>query len=893
MLNGNARLVPKLLCGAVAACLPLTGAWACPVPADADSAYHTMSRLLEIAPRLGVRTTSDNARRDPSDAHPCEGGQADGFPCSNVDLLSHLPLASIGGGEGNDIWGWTDPVTGSEYALIGKTTGTAFVDITEPEHPQYLGSLPSHTGSSTWRDVKTYDSHAFIVSEASGHGMQVFDLTELRNVATPRTFSASAHYPAFGAAHNIAINEDTGFAYVVGTRNSQDGCGGGLHMVDVSRPAAPGFAGCFSGDGYTHDTQCVVYSGPDTDYTGREVCFNYNEDTLTIVDVTDKATPVQIARMPYSGASYTHQGWLTEDQAYLLLDDESDELSFGHNTRTFIWNVADLDAPQNSGSYLAPVPAIDHNLYIKGDFAYQANYRAGLRILDLSNIASGVLVENGFFDVYPASDSADFDGSWSVYPYFDSGVVIVSGIGEGLFVLRPTALEPGFMLSASEQRLAVCGDGVDSAFLSIEPVGSYTGSVMLEASGAPAGVTIGFTPVAVTPPGNAIVAATANSAAPGVYPLTVTGDDGELQFDQALSLELSDQLPAQPQLLLPAAGADEVSGIQTLYWDAVPGAFAYDVEVATDAEFANVVLSAAGIGQRTLTPPAALLPQTQFFWRVTAHNACGSVVSAPGSFFTAASECAVYASTDVPVAIPSGATGTVTSTLTTTAPGSIVDVNVVGLQATHSWINDIDIRLEGPLNGAHGGTSRHPERPTVLIMAQSCNNEDDLHLNFDDEAAPGPLPCPPTGGGTYQPANPLAAFDGSAGAGDWNLLVTDNFIADGGSLDAWGLEICTAPDSQILDADADGIDDTLDNCAGVANPTQRDTDGDGFGNYCDPDLNNDGRVNFLDLESMQAVFFATDDPDSDLNGDGITNFDDLNILKAYFFGAPGPSGLQQ
>ncbi|MBT8101208.1 MAG: thrombospondin type 3 repeat-containing protein, partial [Gammaproteobacteria bacterium] len=129
--------------------------------------------------------------------------------------------------------------------------------------------------------------------------------------------------------------------------------------------------------------------------------------------------------------------------------------------------------------------------------------------------------------------------------------------------------------------------------------------------------------------------------------------------------------------------------------------------------------------------------------------------------------------------------------------------------------------------------------------------------------------------------------------GDWNLLVTDNFIADGGSLDAWGLEICTAPASQILDLDTDGVDDTIDNCDGVANADQRDTDGDGFGNYCDPDLNNDGIVNFPDLDMMRAVFFATDDPHSDLNGDGITNFDDLDILKTYFFGSPGPSGIAQ
>ncbi len=91
----------------------------------------------------------------------CVGGTASGFPCQNVDLLAHLPLNQIGGGSGNDIWGWSyfDSNTGTtrEFALMGRTNGTAFVEITNPESPVYLGNLPSHTGSSSWRDIKVYE----------------------------------------------------------------------------------------------------------------------------------------------------------------------------------------------------------------------------------------------------------------------------------------------------------------------------------------------------------------------------------------------------------------------------------------------------------------------------------------------------------------------------------------------------------------------------------------------------------------------------------------------------------------------------------------------------------------------------------------------------------------
>jgi choice-of-anchor B domain-containing protein len=364
----------------------------------------------------------------------CTAGMAGAYPCNNVDLLSFLPLADIGGGSGNDIWGWTDPQDGKEYAIMGRTSGTSFVDISDPENPVYLGDLPTHTFNSTWRDIKVYNNHAFIVSEAINHGIQVFDLTQLRNVSNPpQTFANSAHFSGFGSAHNIVINDDSGFAFAVGANT----CAGGLHMVNIQSPTSPTDAGCFSGDGYTHDAQCVAYNGPDANHQGKEICFNSNEDTLTIVDVSNKNSPAQLSRTSYTGSAYTHQGWLTEDHHYFLLDDELDESNNNHNTRTYIWDVSNLDSPVMIGSYTSSVAAIDHNQYIKGNYTYEANYRAGLRILDLANVSSGLLTEVAYFDIYPSSNSANFNGAWSNYPFFDSGVVIVSGIEQGLFVLRP------------------------------------------------------------------------------------------------------------------------------------------------------------------------------------------------------------------------------------------------------------------------------------------------------------------------------------------------------------------------------------------------------------------------------------------------------------------------
>lgn len=331
---------------------------------------------------------------------PCTGGRSGEYECRNVDMLSFVPLADLGcGGDANDIWGWTDPTTNHEYAMIGCMDGTSFVDVTDPLNPQVLGFLRTHTSSSMWRDLKVFNNHVFIVSEAYDHGMQVYDLRQLRDLKPSdpvQELTETAHYGEFGSAHNIVSNEATGYMYSVGSRT----CTSGLHMVDVNDPTNPKFAGCFGEDGYVHDAQCVIYNGPDTRsctinactcffsfiislvcvkikwfccrYKSNEICFCYNEETLTIVDVTNKDEPKMLSREPYD-AYYTHQGWLMEDQSHLLLNDELDELqSPNPHTRSLIWNVEDLTKPVLVGPFYSEKEATDHNLYLKYVVTYKA-----------------------------------------------------------------------------------------------------------------------------------------------------------------------------------------------------------------------------------------------------------------------------------------------------------------------------------------------------------------------------------------------------------------------------------------------------------------------------------------------------------------------------------------
>lgn len=382
---------------------------------------------------------------------PCENGKAGPYPCEGVDLISNLTVTELlaeftGGVWINDVWGWTDPDSDKEYALVGMTNGTSFVDVSDPANPIMLGILPEHHSASSgrvagansiWRDVKVFKNHAFVVSESSDHGMQVFDLTQLRDVQNPPvTFPETAHYDGIGKAHNIVINEDSGFAYAVGATQGSTCGGGGLHIININDPVNPVYAGCFDSDGYTHDAQCITYDGPDTDYTGSEVCFSSNEEILSISNVTDKSNPVSIATETYTGVSYIHQGWLSEDRRFFFSNDELDERDNGVKTKTFVWDIQDLDQPKLLKTYTHSGNAIDHNLYVKDTLIFESNYTTGLRILNLKNVETSNLEEVAFFDTYPTGNNIGFQGSWSNYPFFKSGNLMVTDVENGLFVLK-------------------------------------------------------------------------------------------------------------------------------------------------------------------------------------------------------------------------------------------------------------------------------------------------------------------------------------------------------------------------------------------------------------------------------------------------------------------------
>ncbi|MBT8061224.1 MAG: choice-of-anchor B family protein, partial [Gammaproteobacteria bacterium] len=429
----------------------------------------------------------------------CVAGTAAGFPCENVDLVAIVPSFELSYNlcqlldpfqnpisppilegdtgltpmTGSDMWGWTttdDDGNLREFAIQGLSDAVAFIEMTDPADPKFLGCMTAPTRNFLWRDLKVYNDHVYVVGDFSPelaliphdhdsgeehvdhfvHGLQIMNLRRLLTAdpMAPQQFVEDTVYGGFDEAHNIVINEETGFAAAVAT----DTCVTEFHMMDLNgingNQLHPEFLGCFNSGlpGAVHDAQCITYRGPDLEHHGKEICLAFMEDQFSIFDMTDPDNVVMLAGgLTYPGQSYVHQGWFTDDFRFIGSNDETDELDSTtagnpHNTRTYMWDARDLDNPLFVGFYEGPTGSIDHNMYFKGEYLHQANYTSGYRILDSARIDEGVLEQVAFFDTNPPdADVAAFGGVWSGYFHFESGAVALSQLNNGeLFILWPT-----------------------------------------------------------------------------------------------------------------------------------------------------------------------------------------------------------------------------------------------------------------------------------------------------------------------------------------------------------------------------------------------------------------------------------------------------------------------
>ncbi len=392
---------------------------------------------------------------EPQTATTCTNGMAGDFPCDDFDLQSHWPLSNFSSSpsSANDIWGFMDLNNQREYAIIGLNNGTAFVDVTDPQNPQEVGTISGK--SSIWRDMKVYQyfdataqrykAYAYVTTEANA-GLQIIDLTDL-----PNSVSLANTINDFSSAHNVYIaNVDysTGLnnepvaahIYIAGSNKG----GGAFRVLDLVDPINPVLKiSPPANAGYVHDVSSMIITDSRTSQCANghnpcELLLDFNETTLDIWDITDPANPAKLSSTGYSNASYTHSGWWSADKRYVFIQDELDERTFNLNTTLRVMDINDLTQPNLVGIYRGQTAAIDHNGFVKGDRYYMSNYRRGLTVLDITDATTPK--DLGFFDTFatPTANSANFNGAWGVYPYLPSGNILVSDIEFGLFIISET-----------------------------------------------------------------------------------------------------------------------------------------------------------------------------------------------------------------------------------------------------------------------------------------------------------------------------------------------------------------------------------------------------------------------------------------------------------------------
>ena len=400
---------------------------------------HAIATLAAVAATGAVFAHTDDpkqtskARKYQGEGWRASGGLATphGFASDGVQLEAWLPIDDFAGNHdnANDCWGYTSP-SGREYAILGLECGNAVVEVSDPANPVILQMIAGPC--SLWGDVKVYGNYAYATTEDSAVGIQVIDLSDVDNGNVALAGQVDAGNGT-GSSHNVVLDTTSGFVYRVG------GVFNGMGVYDLNQnPINPPLVGSWS-DRYIHDMQVVTLgAGPGA----RQIAYACTGDNggwenagLEILDVTVKNNIETVgSRLRYSNATYSHQLWLSDDGRYVYLNDELDG-----RAETRIFDVSDLENVVELTPFQHSTEAVDHNLYVRGDYIFESNYTSGLRVFDATDPEAPV--EVAWFDTYPDSDIADFLGLWSNYPFFASGTVIGSDRNRGLFIWTVDVLE--------------------------------------------------------------------------------------------------------------------------------------------------------------------------------------------------------------------------------------------------------------------------------------------------------------------------------------------------------------------------------------------------------------------------------------------------------------------
>ena len=346
----------------------------------------------------------------------------------------------------NDVWGYTDS-SGVEYALVGLRTGVSVVDLSIPATPTQVGFAPGD--QSVWRDIKVWGKYAYATCDQGDDGLMVIDLSNLPNGISysfwrPELTVASGT-DTLERAHNIWIDEN-GIAYIAGANIGNRG----VIMLDVATtPGTPIFLGAEDNE-YAHD----CFTRGDTLYTA-DIYGGY----FSVYDVTSKSNPILMGTQT-TPSLFTHNIWLSDNGQTLFTTDEKADAYVGSYDVSDPSNMSELDRFRPDSTLGAGV--IPHNVHVWDDYLIISYYTDGCILVDAARPHN--LIEIGNFDTYFPANSG-FNGAWGAYPYFPSGLIAVSDIGNGLYILQPNYVRACYL--EGQVTDASNGNAINSASIAI------------------------------------------------------------------------------------------------------------------------------------------------------------------------------------------------------------------------------------------------------------------------------------------------------------------------------------------------------------------------------------------------------------------------------------------
>lgn len=197
------------------------------------------------------------------------------------------------------------------------------------------------------------------------------------------------------------------------------------------------------------------------------------------------------------------------------------------------------------------------------------------------------------------------------------------------------ALEPTFTLTTNPANLTICAP-VDAVYnIDVGQILGFSDQVTLSLGGDVGALTHSFSANPVAPGGATVLTLSNTSAAtPGEHLLSITGVAGATTRNLSLRLTAFTAAPAAASPQTPAPGAAQV-GLRPIFtWTAQADAVSYDVDIATDAAFSNIVASGSDLTAPDFVPGSDLTPGATYYWRVRASNTCGDGAYSAGQSFT-------------------------------------------------------------------------------------------------------------------------------------------------------------------------------------------------------------------------------------------------------------------